>query len=72
MTTDGRARTGDRPIRGERTTDPQPTNDDAFDPGPRVLNSADILRGANEVIITHAGDSYRLRHTSNGKLILMK
>ncbi len=38
----------------------------------RVLNSAELLAGANEVVIDHNGEAYRLRCTSNGKLILTK
>ena len=38
----------------------------------RVLNSVELLAGATEVIIAHNGESYRLRCTSNGKLILTK
>ncbi len=30
----------------------------------------DLLQGASEVIIEHGADAYRLRRTSNGKLIL--
>jgi hemin uptake protein HemP len=32
----------------------------------------DLLRGARETIIEHNGEDYRLRITSNGKLILTK
>lgn len=31
-----------------------------------------LLSGASEVEIDHAGQTYRLRHTSNGRLILTK
>jgi len=41
-------------------------------PAPRVLRSDEILRGAREVTILHAGEAYRLRITSNDKLILTK
>lgn len=37
----------------------------------RVL-SADLLEGAREIEIEHAGAVYRLRRTSLGKLILTK
>lgn len=39
---------------------------------PRRLKSGDLLSGLREVIIEHAGDEYRLRLTSQGKLILTK
>jgi hemin uptake protein HemP len=39
---------------------------------PAVLRSEDVLKGAREVVIQHAGEAYRLRLTSNGKLILTK
>ena len=37
-----------------------------------VLSSAELFRGANEVLIEHKGAVYRLRQTSLGKLILTK
>jgi hemin uptake protein HemP len=37
-----------------------------------VLRSADLLNGAREVCILHGADAYRLRVTSNDKLILTK
>jgi len=43
---------------------PNPTNP--------ILRSEDVLRGAREAIILHAGDAYRLRVTSSNKLILTK
>ncbi|MEO8418860.1 MAG: hemin uptake protein HemP [Methylophilaceae bacterium] len=36
------------------------------------LNSKELFGGAREVIIEHARDEYRLRLTSQGKLILTK
>lgn len=42
------------------------------DAGPRRLQLAELLQGAREVIIVHDGFEYRLRITSNGKLILTK
>lgn len=38
-------------------------------PVPRV-SSADLMRNATELIIVHGSREYRLRVTSNGKLIL--
>lgn len=54
----------------------QPAQPDDASPGtgsdPRVLTSADLLRGAREVVILHAGEAYRLRLTSRDRLILTK
>jgi hemin uptake protein HemP len=36
----------------------------------RVVESADLLAGKNEVVIHHEGRTYRLRRTRLGKLIL--
>lgn len=38
---------------------------------PRVASEA-LLKGQREVLIQHGEAVYRLRHTSNGKLILTK
>ena len=38
----------------------------------RVLKSQDLLQGSKEVLITHHGETYRLRETKNGKLLLLK
>ena len=38
----------------------------------RLLASADLFGGVNEVEIEHQGELYRLRRTSKGKLILTK
>lgn len=38
----------------------------------RVLSSHELLGNAQELIIEHAGEEYRLRITSNRKLILTK
>ena len=38
----------------------------------RVIDSRDLLRGKREVQIVHAGQTYRLRLTRTGKLILHK
>lgn len=39
---------------------------------PRTLLSRELLGDAQEVVIEHDGDLYRLRCTSKGKLILTK
>ena len=36
------------------------------------LRSSDLLSGSREAIIEHGQEQYRLRLTSNGKLILTK
>jgi hemin uptake protein HemP len=41
-------------------------------PGKRIMTSEELFGGANEVIIRHAGEEYRLRVTKNDKLILTK
>lgn len=38
----------------------------------RRLNAESMFANTDEVIIDHAGQSYRLRITRNGKLILTK
>ena len=37
-----------------------------------VIDSAALLAGGREVLISHGGECYRLRHTRNDKLILTK
>jgi hemin uptake protein HemP len=39
---------------------------------PRRIDLKDILGAAREVIIRHGGEEYRLRLTSNDKLLLTK
>ncbi len=36
------------------------------------FDSSELMRGAREVLIRHAGKVYRLQHTRNDKLILVK
>ena len=48
--------------------EPRPTPQDA----PRTVCSDDLLRGEKEVWILHHGETYRLRCTRQGKLILCK
>ncbi|HVA46836.1 MAG TPA: hemin uptake protein HemP [Pirellulales bacterium] len=40
--------------------------------GVRTLRSADLLQGQVEVLIEHGPNTYRLRLTRSGKLILQK
>ncbi len=44
----------------------------AAETGPRRLSLDAILDGRREVIIQHRGEDYRLRLTSNDKLLLTK
>ena len=39
---------------------------------PRRIDLRDLLNGAREAILLHEGQEYRLRITSNAKLILTK
>lgn len=53
----------------------RPTPDPAStppEPNLREYESSDLLHGAKEVLIRHAGEIYRLRLTRNDKLILQK
>jgi len=36
------------------------------------FDSRELMQGGREVLIRHAGQVYRLRHTRNDKLILVK
>jgi hemin uptake protein HemP len=47
--------------------DPPPREDQR-----RVWQSEELLGGATEALIMHAGEAYRLRRTKSGKLILYK
>ena len=40
--------------------------------GPRTITSQDLMRGQREVLIAHGSETYRLRLTRSGKLILQK
>ncbi len=37
-----------------------------------AFDSRELMRGGREVLINHAGQVYRLRHTRSDKLILVK
>lgn len=54
---------------------PAATRDSHLDtapPKPRRVKVEDLLAGGREVIIEHRNEEYRLRLTSNAKLILTK
>jgi hemin uptake protein HemP len=54
---------------------PPPQPDPSLDapaPETREYDSAELLHGAKEILIRHAGEVYRLRLTRNDKLILQK
>ncbi len=40
--------------------------------GDETLDSESLLKGQREILIRHGDKVYRLRHTSNDKLILTK
>lgn len=61
-----------RPIKRGAAAVPEASRAQAHAAGLRILNSVELLAGANEVVIDHNGEAYRLRCTSNGKLILTK
>ena len=42
------------------------------DKSAKTITSAELFGNLREIIILHAGEEYRLRITSNGKLILTK
>ncbi|MES5816050.1 hemin uptake protein HemP [Pseudoxanthomonas sp. Soil82] len=44
----------------------------ALYPNEVVLGSEELLNGRREILIRHGDKLYRLRHTSNDKLILTK
>jgi len=41
-------------------------------PKPNIITTGELMGSARELVILHAEDQYRLRITSNGKLILTK
>ena len=51
---------------------PAPNASDLAHDLPQAFDSRELLRGVREVLIRHAGQVYRLRHTRNDKLILVK
>jgi len=50
---------------------PSPSDEVGAKP-PRKMSSSELFGQAREIVIVHAGSEYRLRVTSNDKLILTK
>jgi hemin uptake protein HemP len=57
------------PVAGERET---ATRGERAPVKPRRVRIEDLLGGGRELIIEHRNEEYRLRMTSNSKLILTK
>jgi len=55
------------PVDRERPAAPPAEN-----PAPRELDSRRLFEGARELVIRHGTDTYTLRHTRAGKLLLTK
>ena len=51
---------------------PLPDDDQSSSRQPRTWQSADILQGADVVLIEHQGEFYQLRVTRQAKLVLNK
>lgn len=51
---------------------PRETNPPDAAPRRRRFSSEELLDGQTEILIEHRGDTYRLRCTRQGKLILYK
>jgi len=60
---------GDDPQSGSR---PGRDIGERLGPAIPVVDSRDLLKGGNELVIRHAGDTYRLRLTRQNRLILNK
>jgi hemin uptake protein HemP len=45
---------------------------ETYSPTLRCIDSRDLFAGSNHVLIEHAGATYRLQITSQGKLLLTK
>lgn len=53
-------------------SDDPPPNSDAAPQDAQVVSSEDLFASRREIIILHGAERYRLRLTSNDKLILTK
>jgi hemin uptake protein HemP len=56
----------------EKTEKPDPDEVPNDPESRRLIRSEELLGGAQEVLIEHEGQTYRLRLTRSGKLILHK
>jgi hemin uptake protein HemP len=50
----------------------RPTNSPKPQPAPKQIDSTELLSGQKEIWIRHGQETYRLRLTRSGKLILQK
>lgn len=55
----------------EKPPEPNPDRDSQSD-SRKLIRSDELLAGSEEVLIEHEGQTYRLRVTRSGKLILHK
>jgi hemin uptake protein HemP len=56
----------DLPTKPPNTQDREPSGE------PSKISSEELFRGARTLVITHAGEAYRLLITRNNRLILQK
>ncbi len=60
-------------LEAEMDHNPKSSNEsEQSDSTPKEYESSQLLHGAKEILIRHAGEVYRLRLTKNDKLILQK
>lgn len=57
---------------GPSPSSAQPSPARAEGHGAPAVDSKDLLRGRDEILIRHGDEVYRLRHTRNDRLILTK
>lgn len=60
------------PVQHAQNTAPAPALSPSNAAKLTEFDSRELMRGGREVLIRHAGQVYRLRHTRNDKLILVK
>lgn len=60
------------PVQHAQNTAPAPALSPSRAAKQAEFDSRELMRGGREVLIRHAGQVYRLRHTRNDKLILVK
>ena len=71
MNSDARPKDSKDNDRGQPVSQPRKDQTTPGSVRPRVAVE-DLMQGTNEIIIEHRGEEYRLRVTSNSKLILTK